>query len=289
MVVQLEQILGTWRHTNGEIIIDFKSTYPVVQDIVVLPSLVGQIGNLEYSVMPKAHGRYLGDILRSYSPELKRPGFDEFDSYESYVSEIECRFERAGDPMTRGEVKDAFLRFGKALGTLHSQTMDTSESNNSLFLSVIHSDLHDGNVFVSAYGAQLIDNAQLIRFASEKISINEDLISVFETLICFIKPEDQLQRLLDVKEFYYAFFTGYINSFDNKIACAQYLKTSWTTTELSDLYHLCLGIEAPQAVQALLNQLPAIIDSIAGIEICNNNCEDENLLGDIPEGVILTE
>lgn len=91
----------------------FKSKYPEIHDIVLLPILVEEVNKLQYSVVTKAHGRSLYDIRKSYSAELKRPSFYEFDSYDSYVSEIEWQFEQDGASMTFTEVEDSYFRFAR--------------------------------------------------------------------------------------------------------------------------------------------------------------------------------
>ena len=267
-----------------------KSKYPAIQDIVVLPIMIGQVENLEYNVMSKAHGRSLYDIYKSHNSTLARPSFDEFDSYDSYVSEIEWRFEQDRTPMTTAEVKDVYFRFGKALGQLHNMGMDTSENNHLDFCTRLkHRDINDMNIYISAHSTQLIDNSDLVNGSVIFSSPKRDLVDALLNLIERSASEGKITSdLFDViGEYFVQFLQGYINSFENKIICAKYLKKFFLEKDLCNMYGDC--IVSQDYNKEFLNLLSSAIDSIIAEEMGNNNCEAGNLLGCISEEIILSE
>ncbi|MCP5369173.1 MAG: hypothetical protein H6909_00550 [Rickettsiaceae bacterium] len=250
---------------------DFKLQYPQLLDILVLPITVVQEEALVVSVMDKAHGRSLYDIRTSYNPTLVRPSFYEFDSYDSYVAEIESRFEEPRTPMTTVEISDIYYRLGKALGKLH----DIGINNN---IHLVHSDLHENNIFISANSVQFIDNSMSVIGIHEpdntsNISLVNDLEDIveecFDIIFC-----DKDESLNIIRECVTSFFKGYINSFENKIACVEYLKTSFTQQSL------WANIEIADT-ENFFSQLDSIIDSIANLEKFDDNCTIPELCGDI--------
>lgn len=171
--------------------------------------------------------------------------------------------------------------------------MDKSENNHSLFCTKLtHNDIHRYNIFISANSVQFIDNSMLIYLDGRGMEPTEELFTVFSDLVTFSCSEERekYDKLDVIQKYFISFFKGYISAFDDKIACAEHLKifvTEFMTEHnFHDLYEQ--PISSPE-IKHLIDQLPGIIDSIVGIETCDNNCEDENLLAGSSEEVILSE
>lgn len=259
----------------------------IIQDTVIIPIAIGEEKNgkesIIYSLQQKADGRALSDIRQSHTSKLTRPSFWEFDSYESYVAEVEARFEESGAPMTTTEIQDIYCRIGKSLAKLHlSGMLQNSNGELSFLTSLLHGDFHGANIFISAYTVQFIDNDSIILYSEDVkgCPIEQDFIFIIQDLL-FDNLHDTSN---DILQYLASFFKGYISIYDDKVIIAEYLKSRITTYDFYEKHaeHIKGSLSVAKDI---LNQLSSVIDSVVASEKSyNNNFEVENLLGEGSDG-----
>ncbi len=265
----------------------------IIQDILIIPIAIGEEKNdkelIGYSLRPKADGRTLSDILQSHTSKLTRPSFWEFDSYESYLAEIEARFEESGAAITTDEIKDIYYRIGKSLAKLHlSEMLQESNAELSFSSSCVHGDFHAGNILISAYTVQFIDN-DLILIEPGDVGgepISKDVGYLLTDLLWY-NPYDNYS---DICKYLESFFKGYISIYNDKVTIAEYFK-SWITTYYFPFCteHAGWIKDSASDIQDIVDQLPNIIDSIVANERSDDRCDIGNLLGDSFNEAIVNE